>query len=82
MSVEFKAVPAGRAVEIVRAWALHTWPMRVEEGMGVYTGLGFRSAGSDPEASTSDLPPTRAPPTSIVSMIQCSECGRSCRTRP
>ena len=57
MSVEFKAVPAGRAVEIVRAWALHTWPMRVEEGMGVYTGLGFRSAGSDPEMFTSDLSP-------------------------
>ena len=57
MSVEFQAVPAGRAVEIVRAWALHRWPMTVDEGVGVYTGLGFRCAGSDPEMFTSDLSP-------------------------
>ena len=55
--MEFQAVPAGRAVEIVRAWALHTWPMRVKEGVRVYTSLGFRSAGSDREAFTSDLSP-------------------------
>ena len=57
MSVEFQAVPVERAVEIVRAWALHTWPMRVKEGVRVYTDLGFRSAGSDREAFTSDLSP-------------------------
>jgi len=57
MSVEFQAVPVERAVEIMRAWALHTWPMRVKEGVRVYTDLGFRCAGSDPEMFTSDLSP-------------------------
>ena len=57
MSVEFKAVPAGRAVGIVRAWAQHTWPMRVKEGVRVYTDLSFCCAVSDREAFTSDLSP-------------------------
>ncbi|WP_131241391.1 DUF6301 family protein, partial [Schaalia georgiae] len=55
--MEFQAVPVERAVEIMRAWALHTWPMRVKEGVRVYTDLGFRCAGSDREAFTSDLSP-------------------------
>ena len=45
------------AVGIVRAWAQHTWPMRVKEGVRVYTDLSFRCAGSDREAFTSDLSP-------------------------
>ena len=57
MSHELQAVSAERAVEIMRAWALHTWPMRVKEGVRVYTDLGFRCAGSDREAFTSDLSP-------------------------
>ncbi|WP_026429652.1 DUF6301 family protein [Schaalia georgiae] len=57
MSHELQAVSTERAVEIVRAWALHTWPMRVKEGVRVYTDLGFRCAGSDPEMFTSDLSP-------------------------
>lgn len=55
--MEFEADPAGRAVGIVRAWAQHTWPMRVKEGVRVYTDLSFRCAGSDREAFTSDLSP-------------------------
>ena len=55
--VEFQAVPAGRAVEIVRAWALHRWPMTVDEGVEVYTGLGFTSPTEDRTFFTSDMSP-------------------------
>ena len=57
MSVEFQAVPAGRAVEIMRAWALHTWPMTADEGVEVYTGLGFTAPTEDRTFFTSDMSP-------------------------
>ena len=57
MSHEFQAVPAGRAVEIMRAWALHTWPMTADEGVEVYTGLGFTSPTEDRTFFTSDMSP-------------------------
>ena len=55
--MEFQAVPAGRAVEIMRAWALHTWPMTADEGVEVYTGLGFASLTEDRTFFTSDMSP-------------------------
>ncbi|ERH27563.1 hypothetical protein HMPREF1550_02342 [Actinomyces sp. oral taxon 877 str. F0543] len=76
--MEFQAVPAGRAVEIVRAWAQHRWPMTVDEGVEVYTGLGFGCAGSDPEMFTSDLSPDED--VSYFNSEHGSECGCSCRT--
>ncbi|WP_026429650.1 DUF6301 family protein [Schaalia georgiae] len=59
-SVEFEAVPTERAVEIMRAWALHRWPMTVDEGVGVYTGLGFTPRPGDRTFFTSDMSPREA----------------------
>ena len=55
--MEFQAVPVDRAVEIMRAWAQHRWPMTVDEGVGVYTGLGFTSLTEDRTFFTSDMSP-------------------------
>ena len=60
VSVEFQAVPVDRAVEIMRAWAQHRWPMTVDEGVGVYTGLGFTSLTEDRTFFTSDMSPQEA----------------------
>ena len=57
MSHELLTVPVGRAVEIMRAWAQHRWPMTVDEGVGVYTGLGFTSLTEDRTFFTSDMSP-------------------------
>lgn len=60
MSIEFRAVSVERAVEIMRAWASHRWPLSVEEGVSSYTGLGFHSRPDDPTLFTSDMSPTEA----------------------
>ena len=57
VSVEFQAVPVDRAVEIMRTWTFHRWPMTVDEGVGVYTGLGFTSPTEDRTFFTSDMSP-------------------------
>ena len=57
MSHELLTVPVERAVEIMRAWALHTWPMTADEGVEVYTGLGFTSPTEDRTFFTSDMSP-------------------------
>ena len=57
MDHELMTVPVDRAVEIMRAWALHTWPMTVDEGVGVYTGLGFTAPTEDRTFFTSDMSP-------------------------
>ena len=57
VSVEFQAVPVDRAVEIMRTWTFHRWPMTVDEGVGVYTGLGFTSLTEDRTFFTSDMSP-------------------------
>ena len=57
MSTEFKAVAPQRAVQIMRAWALHSWPMSVQDGIEVYTGLGFSGDSGSPEMFTSDVSP-------------------------
>lgn len=37
MAPAFKATPQ-RAVEIMRAWACHPWPMTVQDGINIHTG--------------------------------------------
>ena len=57
MDHELMTVPVDRAVEIMRAWALHTWPMTADEGVEVYTGLGFTAPTEDRTFFTSDMSP-------------------------
>ena len=57
MDHELMTVPVDRAVEIMRAWALHRWPMTVDEGVEVYTGLGFTAPTEDRTFFTSDMSP-------------------------
>ena len=44
----------------MRAWALHTWPMTADEGVEVYTGLGFTPRPEDRTFFTSDMSPREA----------------------
>ena len=60
VSVEFQAVPVDRAVEIMRTWTFHRWPMTVDEAVGVYTGLGFAPLPDDRTFFTSDMSPQEA----------------------
>ena len=53
MTTGFKTVTPERAVQIMRAWAHHSWPMTVQDGIDVYTSLG--SAGDPPESFASDM---------------------------
>ena len=78
--MELEPVPAGRAVEIVRAWVQHRWPMRVREGVRVYTVLGFRCAGSDPEMFTSYPSPDEDASYFTSDHGAVSNVWRSCRT--
>ena len=55
MTPEFEAVTPERAVEIMRAWAYHSWPMTVQDGIEVCTGLGFTGDPQDPESFASDM---------------------------
>ena len=59
MDHELMTVPVDRAVEIMRAWALHRWPMTVDEGVEVYTGLGFTAPTEDRTFFTSDMSPQK-----------------------
>lgn len=55
MTAEFKAVTPQRAGQIMRAWAHHPWPMSVQDGIEVCTGLGFTGDPQDPESFASDM---------------------------
>ena len=55
MTPEFKAVTPERAVEIMRAWAFHSWPMTVQDGIDVCTSIGSTVAPRDPESFASDM---------------------------
>ena len=55
MSTEFKAVIPERAVEIMRAWAFHPWPMSVRDGIDVCTSLGSTGGPRDPASFASDM---------------------------
>ena len=60
MTTGFEAVTPQRAVQIMRAWALHSWPMSVQDGIDVYTGLGFSPHPQEPQLFTSDTSPDEA----------------------
>ena len=60
MTTEFEAVTPERAGQIMRAWALHSWPMTVQDGIDVYTGLGFSPHPQEPQLFTSDTSPDEA----------------------
>ena len=60
MTAGFEAVTPQRAVQIMRAWALHSWPMSVRDGIDVYTGLGFSPHPEEREVFTSDMSPDEA----------------------
>ena len=60
MTPGFEAVTPQRAVQIMRAWAYHSWPMSVQDGIDVYTGLGFSPHPEEREVFTSDMSPDEA----------------------
>ena len=55
MSTGFKAVTPQRAVQIMRAWAHRPWPMTVQDGIDVHTGLGSTGGPQKPESFASDM---------------------------
>ena len=60
MTTGFKAVSPERAVQIMRAWAFHSWPMTVQDGIDVYTSFGFSPHPEEREVFTSDMSPDEA----------------------
>ena len=60
MTTGFKAVTPERAVQIMRAWAFHSWPMSVQDGIDVYTSFGFSPHPQEPQLFTSDTSPDEA----------------------
>jgi len=59
MTTEFKAVTPQRAVQIMKAWAYHPWPITFDEGTRIYTSLGFVGDPAQPRYFTSDMSPTK-----------------------
>ena len=54
MGPGFRAPAVGRFMEIVRAWALHAWPMTRAQGIATYKALGWVRADDDIESFTTD----------------------------
>ena len=54
MGTEFCAPAVGCFMEIVRAWALHPWPMTRAQGITTYKALGWMRADDDIESFTTD----------------------------
>lgn len=54
MSFEFHTPAVERFMEIVRAWALHPWPMTRAQGIATYKALGWMRADDDIESFTTD----------------------------
>ena len=54
MGPEFRAPTVERFMEIVRAWALHPWPMTRAQGIATYEALGWMRADDDIESFTTD----------------------------
>ena len=54
MGPGFRAPAVGRFMEIVRAWALHPWPMSRAQGIATYEALGWVRADDDIESFTTD----------------------------
>ncbi len=74
MTTEFKAVTPQRAVEIMKAWAYHPWPITFDEGTRIYTGLGMRGDPEEPRFFYSDLAETEADSSFIVRDYGISSC--------
>ena len=74
MSTEFKAVTPQRAVEIMKAWAYHPWPITFDEGTRIYTSLGMRGDPEEPRFFYSDLAETEADSSLIVRDYSISSC--------
>ena len=51
--VRFEAYPTDRFIEIVKAWAEHSWPMGPEEGRQVFEDFEYRADPSDPDMFSS-----------------------------
>ena len=51
----FEAYPTDRFIEIVKAWANHSWPITTEEARELYESLGYHANPSDPSLFISDL---------------------------
>ena len=54
MGPEFRTPTVERFMEIVRAWALHPWPMTRAQGIATYEALGWQRADDDIESFTTD----------------------------
>jgi len=54
----FEAYPADRFIEIVKAWANHSWPITTEEARKLYESLGYRAYAPKPELFISDFSQT------------------------
>ena len=54
MGPGFCAPAVERFMEIVRAWALHPWPMTRAQGIANYEALGWMGADDDIESFTTD----------------------------
>ena len=54
MGTEFCAPAVGCFMEIVRAWALHPWPMTRAQGIATYEALGWVRADDGIESFTTD----------------------------
>ena len=74
MSTGFKAVTPQRAVEIMKAWAYHPWPITFDEGTRIYTSLGMRGDPEEPRFFYSDLAETEADSSFIVRDYGISSC--------
>ena len=51
----FEAYPTDRFIEIVKAWANHSWPITTEEARKLYESLGYHAHPSDPSLFISNL---------------------------
>ena len=74
MTTEFKAVTPQRAVEIMRAWAYHPWPITFDEGTRIYTSLGMRGDPEEPRFFYSDLAGAEADSSFIMRDYGISNC--------
>ena len=54
-STTLEAYTPERFIEIVKAWANHSWPITTEKARALYESLGYRANPSDPSLFISDL---------------------------
>ena len=81
MSTEFKAVTPQRAVEIMKAWACHPWPMTVQDGIDIHTGSADSGGLPDSTADASGSRPDPRPVLPTTSRLALPTASRPC-SRP